>query len=226
MRYEEFINVELGRMKKAGWIRTEHIPDLALYVDQVETFFNSELEALDDDEIRRNVSKPLINNYTKRGLIAKPEGKRYTGDHMIMIAMVLYLKGLFKLEKIEKLMKPLVDNYQSAYDEKIDPAILYEEACKINANAQDDFAARVDRDIESIKKHLEDTDVADDERMEIFILILSLTMRAYLEKKLAMSLIEEYFVDPDREKPDKVRPDRIRKKNRNAEDGEEEEVEE
>ena len=45
----------------------------------------------------------MINNYTKNELIPRPEGKKYTKSHILMTAMIIYLKGIFKIEEIEVL---------------------------------------------------------------------------------------------------------------------------
>lgn len=214
MRYEEFINNELENIKKAAFIDENEIPELNLYMDQVEKFFNKKFEALDSSELKRSVSKPLINNYTKRHMVARPDGKRYSNDHMVMIAMVIYLKSLFKLEKIEKVMKPLVENHQSVFDDKIDPKTLYKIARKVNFGLEEKFADQVDEDLSEIKKQIEDTDIADDELMEIFALILTLTMRAYMEKTLISKLIDTYFVEAAEENKNKIKPEIIKKKNR------------
>jgi hypothetical protein len=56
----------------------------------------------------------------------------------------------------------------------------------------------------AIKKHFEDTDIADDESMEILALVLALSMKADMEKYLASRLLDEYFVKPSAEKGVKI----------------------
>lgn len=38
-----------------------------------------------------------------------------------MTAMIIYLKGIFKIEEIEVLMRPLVENHKSEFEDHIDP---------------------------------------------------------------------------------------------------------
>ncbi|MCI8284570.1 MAG: DUF1836 domain-containing protein [Firmicutes bacterium] len=205
MRYEEYVNIQLEKMKKAGFIKSSKLPEIDLYIDQAEAFLRSQLDDLDGEAVRKFVTRSMINNYAKHDMIARPEGKKYTADHLIMIAMVLYFKGIFKMEDIENLMKPLVDNYNSEFDDTIDPMILYKTAEKVNHDFSENFSEKVDEDIDSIKKMLEDTDIVDDERMEVFILILSLAMRADAEKYLAARLLETYFTNPHKEKAEKIK---------------------
>ncbi len=205
MRYEEYVNIQLEKIKKAGFISSDDMPELDLYIDQAETFFKGQIADLDGESAKKLVTKAMINNYAKHDMIARPDGKKYTKDHLAMIAMVLYLKGMFKMEEIEYLMQPLVENYSSEFDDPIDPVLIYRTAENINEGFADDLIRDVDDDIDLIKRLLDDTDIADDEQMEVFILILSMAMRANAEKYLASRLLETYFINPQREKPEKIK---------------------
>jgi len=209
MRYEEFVKIQLEKIRQTGLVSADRMPDIGLYMDQTEAFFGKAFKNLDGEVIKRNYSKPLINNYTKRNMVARPDGKKYSKDHLLMITMVIYLKGIFKLENIEKIMKPLVDNHNSDFEDHIDPEIVYKAACSVNAEAADIFSADVDRAIERIKEHFSNTDLADDESMEILALVLALSMKADMEKYLASRLMDEYFIRPSAEKAVKI--DRIKK---------------
>lgn len=209
MRYEEYTKTQFKKLEKSALLPEEKIPDLDLYVDQAEMFFRTQFEDLGLSEGKGIITKAMINNYTKNDLIPRPEGKKYTKSHMLMMAMIIYLKGIFKIEEIELLMKPLVENHKSEFDDDIDPGILYNTACKINEDYVSKLAAQVDSDIDTISRQLEDTDIADDQRMETFILILSLAMKADAAKYMAARLLETYFINPEKERKEK--PKKIKK---------------
>lgn len=215
MRYEEFVNIQLGKLKKAGLVDPDKMPDMDLYIDQVETFFSSQTKDIDSDTVKRFLTKTMINSYAKHDMIPRPDGKKYTADHMMMIAMVGYLKGVFKMEEIKYLMKPLVDNYNSDFDESIDPEVVYRTACETNADFAERMAEDVDNNIALIKKLFQNNELDDDERLEVFTLVLSLAMRADMEKYIAERLIEKYFIEPANEKPVKpakaARPEKAEK---------------
>ena len=205
MRYEEYIKEQLRKAEQSGIIRGDSIPDMELYLDQTATVLRKTLEGLDGDVAERFAARQLIANYAKRDLIARPEGKKYTREHMIMAAMVIYLRGMFKIDEIRNIMKPLVDNYNSKYDERISIDLLYETAEELGVRSVDAVREEVNESVSRIKQKLESTDLEDDQRMEIFVLILSLTMRADLEKYLVRRLAELYFSEPSREKKEKQR---------------------
>ena len=196
MRYEEYIKTQLKMLEKSALIPEEKIPDLDLYIDQAAMFFKSHFEGLERPDGKSVITKAMINNYAKNDLIPRPEGKKYTKSHMLMIAMIIYLKSIFKIEEIELLMKPLIENHRSEFEDHIDPSILYNTACEVNRNHAGELASQIDEDIDAIKKMLEDTDIADDQRMEVFTLILSLTMKAASFKFVASKLLETYFIKP------------------------------
>ncbi|MCR4601730.1 MAG: DUF1836 domain-containing protein [Clostridia bacterium] len=200
MRYEELVRQELETLKKSGIIDIDKIMDIDLYIDQVESFFNTQLKDIYDETNKWHVTRTMINNYAKYSIIPRAEGKKYTRDHLIMLAMVLYLKGIFKIDDIEVLMKSLVENHASVFEDTIDPEILYSTAVEVNRDFVEDFTDSVTSDVKSIKKLLEDTDIADDDRMEILTLILSLAMKADMQKLMAQKLLRAFFVDPAIEK--------------------------
>lgn len=203
MRYEEFVNIQLGKLKKAGLIDPDSIPDIDLYIDQVETYFKNQTSDIDSETVKRFLTKTMINNYAKHNMIPRPDGKKYTADHIMMIAMVGYLKGIFKMEEIEYLMRPLVDNYNSDFDDSIDPGVIYRTACETNADFAEHMSEEIDNNMTTIKKIFQNNEL-DDGRLEAFTLILSLAMRADMEKYIAERLIEKYFIEPANEKPVKT----------------------
>ena len=211
MRYEEYLKIQLEKLKKAGLITTSDLPEMNLYIDQVSTVFQKYLDQLDGNLADKYVTKPMINNYAKRGLIARPDGKRYTKDHMIMIAMVIYLRSIFKMEDISKIMKPLIDGFRSEYDDTIRPEVVFSLAQEATENSRNEFFKGIDESVSVIKNSIEDTDLAGDQRMEVLVLILTLAMRAEMEKYLADRLMKVYFEEPekdlkDRSKRQKTRP--------------------
>lgn len=203
MRYEEFVNIQLGKLKKAGLIDPDSIPDIDLYIDQVETYFKNQTKDIDSETVKRFLTKTMINNYAKHNMIPHPDGKKYTADHIMMIAMVGYLKGMFKMEEIEYLMKPLVDNYNSDFDDSIDPGVIYRTACETNVDFAEHMSEEIDNNMTTIKKIFQNNEL-DDGRLEAFTLILSLAMRADMEKYIAERLVEKYFIEPANEKPVKT----------------------
>lgn len=205
MRYEEFLKQQLNLIKENGIITVDTMPDMDLYIDQTEGFFRKFLDRIDGGLSEKYVTKSTINNYAKKGLIARPNGKKYTKEHLVMIAMVIYLRSIFKMEDISKIMKPLIYSFNSAYDDSISPEVLYNIAEGVVEKSRIEFFDGLDDSVAQIKRRIEDTDIEDDERMEVLILILTLSMRAAVEKYLANQLMKVYFEEPEKEKQEKFK---------------------
>ncbi|MDD7409575.1 MAG: DUF1836 domain-containing protein [Anaerovoracaceae bacterium] len=205
MRYEEFLKQQLNLIKKGGMINVDAMPDMDLYIDQAEGFFRKFLDKLDEGLADKYVTKSMINNYAKKGLIARPNGKKYTREHMVMIAMVIYFRSIFKMEDISKIMKPLIDSYNSEFDDTISPEVIYDIAETVVEKSRSEFFGGLDDSVSVIKRSIEDTDLEDDERMEVLILILTLSIRAGVEKYLASRLMTVYFDEPGKQKQEKFK---------------------
>lgn len=205
MRYEEFLKQQLNLIKKGGMINVDAMPDMDLYIDQAEGFFGKFLDKLDEGLADKYVTKSMINNYAKKGLIARPNGKKYTREHMVMIAMVIYFRSIFKMEDISKIMKPLIDSYNSEFDDTISPEVIYDIAETVVEKSRSEFFGGLDDSVSVIKRSIEDTDLEDDERMEVLILILTLSIRAGVEKYLASRLMTVYFDEPGKQKQEKFK---------------------
>lgn len=109
------------------------------------------------------------------------------------------------MEDISKIMKPLIDSFNSAYDDSISPEVLYNIAEGVVEKSRIEFFDGLDDSVAQIKRRIEDTDIEDDERMEVLILILTLSMRAAVEKYLANQLMKVYFEEPEKEKQEKFK---------------------
>jgi hypothetical protein len=192
MRYEEYAKKLANEYLKSGIIDGKRFPDIELYIDQVAKSLNKELRLYGDGE-KTPITKTMISNYTKHRMIPGPVGKHYTKDHLIFMALVFYLKECFSMEEITRLMKPLLDNYNSDWDEPIDFASMYAEIIDFVRSTEADLPIRLEQQIRDVKKFLANRDAADDDTSELMMLITTLVMRSNAERFIAEKLLDEYF---------------------------------
>ena len=89
-------------MLSAAFPEWERIPDLGLYMDQVITFMERAFsEALPEGEITRS----MVNNYVKSGLLPRPVGKKYDREHLALLIMIFLLKQVLSMEDIALLLE-------------------------------------------------------------------------------------------------------------------------
>ena len=89
-------------------IKPEEIPEYRLYISQLEEFFDKKLgKAAGDEEEKKAISKTMIQNYIKEGLLMPPNGKCYNRGHVILLALIYNLKSILTIKDIKKLLSPI-----------------------------------------------------------------------------------------------------------------------
>jgi len=200
MRYEEYVKQTIDEYISRGKIKADAFPDMEIYMDQAETFLNRELEIYKPNEKEKVITKTMIGNYVKHNMLPRPVNKKYSKDHMILLALIFYLKGTFQMEEIEKIVKPLIENYNSEFDEKINLNDLYEGILDVQSKEQESLSEDINHMIEDTKYHLKETELSDDDMLELFMLIVNLSMKADSLKFLAHKLLQEYILKPKQKK--------------------------
>ncbi len=196
MRYEEFVRRTVEEYVSKGKIGANVYPDMEIYMDQAETFLNRELGIYKKDEKEKVITKTMIGNYVKHNMLPRPVNKKYSEDHLILLTLIFYLKGTFQMEEIEKIVKPLIENYNSEFDEKINLKALYKGILAVQEKEQKTLAQSINTMIEECKYQLRETELSDDDMMELFLLIVNLSMKADAQKFLAHKLLQEYILKP------------------------------
>lgn len=98
MEREEIVNIDLPQ-----W---ELLPDIGLYMDQVITLMDRTFSpALPKGEM----TKSMVNNYVKVGLIPRPAGKKYDREHLAMLLMICVLKQALSMESISQILLALCE---------------------------------------------------------------------------------------------------------------------
>ena len=95
------LNVRRAEYEPAPWAL---IPDLGLYMDQVVTYIEKQLEPLYGQEAKGIITPSMINNYVKTGLLARPEGKKYYRNHLALLMMIVTLKPVASMDDIARLI--------------------------------------------------------------------------------------------------------------------------
>ena len=191
MRYEQFAEKLALEYQKKGLADGKSVPEIDLYIDQMVSCLNSEL-SLYAKNGEGPITKGIVSNYTKHKMIPGPEGKRYTKDHCIFMLLVYYLKGCFSMDQVQRLMKPILSNYDSAWDDNVDMQAYYKEILTAVRKSEEDFSEQLQERILANKKFLANRG-SDDDISELILLITMLIMRSNEERYMAEKLLDEYF---------------------------------
>ncbi|MEG2199189.1 MAG: DUF1836 domain-containing protein [Anaerovorax sp.] len=193
MRYEEYVKNTIEEFIEKGAMSKSEFPEMELYMDQAAGFMDKKLEIYKEDAKEPVITKTMIGNYVKNKMLPRPNNKKYNKDHLIFLTFIYYLKNPFQ-------MGDIVDNYNAEFEEKIDLSMIYDGVGKIQEQARETLLQDTMDDIAYIKKQLNKSDVVDDDILEMFMLIVDLSMKANFERFLAQKLLNEYFAKPKKKK--------------------------
>ncbi len=170
---EEILSSELIEMSQ--------IPDIALYMDQITTFFEDKLNSNkrnDDDKI---LTKTMINNYTKAELIEPPIKKKYSKKHILSLIIIYNLKSILSINDISKVLK----------NSKDETELLYSNFLNIQNNEKTNFENDIFKQITEISANCENDNLA------VCSIILMLINQANMRKHLAEKLIDLYLSESE-----------------------------
>ena len=96
-------------MKEITLPAWETLPDIGLYMDQVVTLTQRALPLGD-------ITKAMVNNYVKSGLLPRPSGKKYDREHLALLLEIGVLKQALSMEQIARLLASVnADGVQAGY---------------------------------------------------------------------------------------------------------------
>lgn len=110
--------------------RWSEIPKLDLYLDQTVTFVEKNLKSFICNKDETIITKTMINNYVKQGLIKPPKKKKYNKTHIATLFVICILKQVYSINDIYGLILLAVKTarFNYAYDqfcEALEQAIQY-----------------------------------------------------------------------------------------------------
>ncbi|MBR1857381.1 MAG: DUF1836 domain-containing protein [Oribacterium sp.] len=179
-----------------NYIKSEDIPNLDLYMDQVTGFMERNLDPIKRHHDDKALTKTMINNYAKNKLLPSPEKKRYNRDHMLILLFIYYYKGMLQLNDIEALLKPLNDKYFGGKS-SISLTDIYDEVFTMEASEK----SRIFNEVEEMNRislrsfSAEDPkfrELSDEDReeLQLFSFMCELGMDVFI-KKLLMEKIAD-----------------------------------
>ena len=93
-------------------VRVEDIPALELYMDQVTGLLEKHLRGTTrHPETDKVMTKTMINNYVKNKVMIPPVRKKYSLDHILLLAMIYHFKNVLSIVDIQKALGPIMERY-------------------------------------------------------------------------------------------------------------------
>lgn len=208
---EDLLNSILDSLTRIDYIKTDDIPNIDLYMDQVTTFMDKRLRTTTrnpgDDKI---LTKTMINNYAKNELLPPPVKKKYNKQHMLLLIFIYYYKSILSINDIQTLLKPITERFFYA-DKDFNLEDIYNQVFSM----EDEQVEKLKKDVLEKYKRAENTflDAPQEEQefLRKFSFICILSFDVYTKKLLIEKLVDELRENKmdsksqDQEQPEKKR---------------------
>lgn len=83
---------------------SSEIPAIDLYVDQIISLVSEKLQSGSERYRDRQLTKTMINNYSKDGLITPVKGKKYNKEQIVQMLTVYTLKNTLSIGQIKRML--------------------------------------------------------------------------------------------------------------------------
>ncbi|MCD8195593.1 MAG: DUF1836 domain-containing protein [Lachnospiraceae bacterium] len=190
----DILNSILESLEHIDYIRPSEIPSIDLYMDQVTTFMEENLnraKRYPDDKI---LTKTMINNYAKNRLLPAPVKKKYSKEHMLLLIYIYYYKSFLSIGDIQKLLELLTSRY---FHNEGEPNMesIYEEVFSLEKGQIERMKADLIESWRISGETFQNTDEEDRQFLQTFSFICMLSFDVYVKKQVIEKLIDEFSAE-------------------------------
>ncbi len=164
----------LERKRPSPWGK---LPDLDLYMDQVLAYIPRQLVHFGKDLL----TSSMVNNYSKKGLLPRPNGKRYGRTHLGYLTAIVCLKNVLSVQDAGTLL-------EAGRTLQAEEQALYGYFCQALDRALNNTASRIDENTS---------------REELPRLALDLALESYASQLACQRILE--LMAPQEENPRRSR---------------------
>ncbi len=176
-------------------IKPSDIPDMNLYMEQVTTLIEDKLGHLkrsDDDKL---LTKTMINNYTKSGILMPPKNKKYSKQHIILLIIIYYLKQILSINDIHTLLTPILNSMDTTDDDIISITDIYSTFLELKNDEFKSYYSDFNEKFKVIEKKVDEISSENKDTAGLFLTVIMLVAQADAQKRLAEKIIDKYFND-------------------------------
>lgn len=186
----DYIKTLAEEMSKNSLISYNDLPQYDLFLSQVIDFLNDKFT---EDKYTNNI----VQNYIKSEVIIKPEdGKKrgYTKLHLVQLVLLSYMRPVLTTEEIKKVFSLAFNEINDRNDDIISWETAYKIFVEIQKESYDSFLSNPIGDEEKLDEIMKNFELQekDEDRIRVFILVISLIAQASVIKKLVQKIATEY----------------------------------
>ena len=202
MTRDELTNIAVDATNDAELI-SKDIPAIDLYVDQIINLISSKLSEGSERHRSRVLTKTMINNYSKDGIIMPVKGKKYTREQVMQILFIYSLKSTLSIGEIKRL---LYGAYESDGFGAAELTALYDKHEDIKGETRD-YALHLLND--GILEHFSLDPENDSDYVSTICALVATS--AHL-KNIAQAMIDAKFPEPPEESSDEKDKEKEKKR--------------
>ena len=171
-------------------LHPREIPSIDLYLDQITSLADEKRKAGSPRFADRALTKTMINNYSKDGLLSPIKGKKYTKEQFLQMLMVYEMKNTLSIGEIKRVLQNVyaLPEYDAASLERIYTHYL--------AIKEDERTASV----EGVSKFAEQSNLNLENEEDFLVFLLSLSAMSSYLKNAVQILLESHYPDLSEEK--------------------------
>ena len=100
----------LNELNNFNYKNYEELPDIELYMDQVVTFLEKQVQIFQTSSLDKPITPSMINNYVKGNVISAPISKKYNREHLASIEEVMTLKQVLSIAEVKQILDELYND--------------------------------------------------------------------------------------------------------------------
>ena len=184
----KIFNDMIKHFEELDIVKSEDIPDILLYMDQMTGFIDEKLRSFKREEADKLLTKTMINNYTKNKLLPPSDKKKYTKNHVMLLVLIYFYKNVLSFSDIKRLCDlSIYENFEKE-DESFSK--LYD----IITSLENDKKAEI---IDDLKKRLEYSQSRlnnfdeKDENIELFTFLSDIVLEIYFKQHLVEYILNK-----------------------------------
>lgn len=188
---QDILDELIGMLDKLSYVKPEEIPNIDLYMDQVLSFINDRTRYLtwnpEEDKI---FTKTMINNYAKTKILPAPVKKKYSKDHILLLLLIYYFKGVLSVGDTGELLGKITEKYfgntgEMAFED------IYQEVFKLEAGEIDFLKKDIAEKFAIAEETFQDAPEKNKDFLKNFAFICMLSYDVYMKKLMIEKLVEE-----------------------------------
>ena len=184
----------LDKLNRIDYINPESIPNIDLYMDQITSFMDDQLEMSKRREDDKLLTKTMINNYTKNDLLPPPVKKKYSKEHLLCLIFIYYLKNILSISDIHSVLNPITDKYFGNKD-GYNMEDIYKEIFDMEKEESTKVLKEFTKKYQIAKGTFTEYPEEDQELLQTFSFICLLSFDIYMKKQMIEKMIDDVLTN-------------------------------